>query len=234
MPGRGKSGKPNCGFPLFPPPLEIATSAIPTFPQRRLRLPLSSQQKQKQNRLLALFARSQPSSYDPGKEASRRSMKRRIRGLVSAPPALESKSDFRLISRWNQNPVSGSFLDWKMLIQLALAPLLESMSSPCWRRVTSFKTSGPCRSQIELRLLGSGAAPSARSLEERSSDGVGDPFWPGRRNLRRAQSFRWQESNLNTLVERLGNALEHGERMQFVIGVLQPTDGGFRGANPVG
>ena len=30
----GKRGNPNGGFPLFPPPLEIAT-AIPTFPQAR-------------------------------------------------------------------------------------------------------------------------------------------------------------------------------------------------------
>jgi hypothetical protein len=31
---RGKPGKPTAGFPLFPPPLEIAV-AIPTFPQLR-------------------------------------------------------------------------------------------------------------------------------------------------------------------------------------------------------
>jgi hypothetical protein len=35
MPHRGKRGQPNCGFPLFPPRLEIAKSAIPTFPQAR-------------------------------------------------------------------------------------------------------------------------------------------------------------------------------------------------------
>jgi hypothetical protein len=29
----GKRGKPKAGFPLFPQPLEIAKSAIPTFPQ---------------------------------------------------------------------------------------------------------------------------------------------------------------------------------------------------------
>jgi hypothetical protein len=28
---------------------------------------------------------------------------------------LESKAGFRLISRWNQTSISGSFLDWKML-----------------------------------------------------------------------------------------------------------------------
>ena len=36
--------------------------------------------------------------------------------------ALESNSDFRLIPRWNQIPISGSFLDWKML------------ASPRWSR----------------------------------------------------------------------------------------------------
>src|SRR5204863_6845576 len=34
MPVRGKPGKPNAGFPLLPPPLEIA-AAIPTFPPLR-------------------------------------------------------------------------------------------------------------------------------------------------------------------------------------------------------
>ena len=31
----GNRGKPKSGFPLFPPSLEIAKNAIPTFPQRR-------------------------------------------------------------------------------------------------------------------------------------------------------------------------------------------------------
>jgi hypothetical protein len=33
-----------------------------------------------------------------------------------AHPALESKPVFRLTPRWNQISISGSFLDWKMLI----------------------------------------------------------------------------------------------------------------------
>ena len=45
MPHRGKRGKPNCGFPLFPPCLEIANDAIPTFPQARRRLVVSHQQR---------------------------------------------------------------------------------------------------------------------------------------------------------------------------------------------
>lgn len=48
------------------------------------------------------------------------------------------------------------------------------------------------------------------------------------------QSFCRHESDLHTLVERLGDALEHGERVPLVIGVLQPADGGFGGAHPVG
>jgi hypothetical protein len=42
MPHRGKRGKPNCGFPHFPPRLEIANSAISTFPQARRLVVLSS------------------------------------------------------------------------------------------------------------------------------------------------------------------------------------------------
>jgi hypothetical protein len=37
MTGYGKRGKPKAGFPRFPQPLEIAKSAIPTFPQPRRR-----------------------------------------------------------------------------------------------------------------------------------------------------------------------------------------------------
>jgi hypothetical protein len=37
MTGYGKRGKPKAGFPLFPQPLEIAKSAISTFPQPRRR-----------------------------------------------------------------------------------------------------------------------------------------------------------------------------------------------------
>ena len=33
-----------------------------------------------------------------------------------AHPALESQSHFRLISHWNQFSISGSFVDWKMLL----------------------------------------------------------------------------------------------------------------------
>jgi hypothetical protein len=53
MPHRGKRGKPNCGFPLFPPRLEIANGAIPTFPQAR-RLVVFHQQRTPSTALRAL------------------------------------------------------------------------------------------------------------------------------------------------------------------------------------
>src|ERR1700682_4157486 len=40
--------------------------------------------------------------------------------------ALESNSDFRLIPRWNQIPISGSFLDWKMLYCTREPPIFAS------------------------------------------------------------------------------------------------------------
>lgn len=56
MAGRGKRGKPNGGFPRFPPPLEIAHRAISTFPQRRRRLP-SPITKEEEERLAPRGAR---------------------------------------------------------------------------------------------------------------------------------------------------------------------------------
>jgi len=47
----------------------------------------------------------------------------RLRDLnFQAHLALESNSDFRLIPYWNQIPISGSFLDWKMLHAISLIP----------------------------------------------------------------------------------------------------------------
>jgi hypothetical protein len=48
MTGYGKRGKPKAGFPRFPQPLEIAKSAISTFPQPRL-LPRGKVEIQKQD-----------------------------------------------------------------------------------------------------------------------------------------------------------------------------------------
>lgn len=46
MPGRGKRGKPPGGFPLFPPPLEIARGDfhIPTAPATRRAFPPAKRQ----------------------------------------------------------------------------------------------------------------------------------------------------------------------------------------------
>jgi hypothetical protein len=52
---------------------------------------------------------------DHRKEAFSRRTARRARIWFQAHRALESKAVFRLIPRWNQNSISGSLLDWKML-----------------------------------------------------------------------------------------------------------------------
>jgi hypothetical protein len=55
MTGGGKRGKPNPGFPPFPPPLEIAL-AIPTFPQpqRRVLSQKSTPRKETRRRIASL------------------------------------------------------------------------------------------------------------------------------------------------------------------------------------
>jgi hypothetical protein len=91
-----------------PPPLEIANGAISTFPQRR-RICLPKTKKQHGSR---------PSVARPThsrKEDSFLTAKPKAIPTFQAHPALESKAGFRLISRWNQTSISGSFLDWKML-----------------------------------------------------------------------------------------------------------------------
>ena len=49
------------------------------------------------------------------KEALLSGIRARSNPNFQAHPPLESNSGFRLISRWNQTRLSGSFLDWKML-----------------------------------------------------------------------------------------------------------------------
>src|ERR1017187_5515352 len=51
---------------------------------------------------------------------------------------------------------------------------------------------------------------------------------------RRSQSLPGQEPNLNTLVERFGYALEHGERVPLVVGILKAANGRFGRVHPVG
>lgn len=109
MPGRGKRGKPNSGFPLFPPPLEIARRAISTFPQRRRRLLLSSSHKHTHDCSRAGRARS---LCNQRKEPSSCGVACWVTNWTQAHLALESKSTYRLIPRWKRKLVSGSLLVW--------------------------------------------------------------------------------------------------------------------------
>jgi len=92
-------------------PLEIARGAISTFPPRRRRFPLSLNQ----SRPLTPCGAFTIERKDPRKERSAANPTDQRWFWFQAHPALESMSVFRLTSHWNQFPVSGSFLDWKML-----------------------------------------------------------------------------------------------------------------------
>ena len=94
-------------------PLEIANIAIPTFPQRRPRVVVFRTPKRPYARALRALAMrfTIEERSDP-----RHPNQHRIHFPFQAHAALESNPTFRLIARWNQNPISGSFLDWKMLI----------------------------------------------------------------------------------------------------------------------
>jgi hypothetical protein len=68
--------------------------------------------------------------------------------------ALESNSDFRLIPRWNQIPISGSFLDWKMLSRLIDLGVLGFDRNP------SVKIRAPRTSPAEPPCVSMRAGPS--------------------------------------------------------------------------
>jgi 2'-5' RNA ligase len=92
-------------------PLEIAKDAISTFPQHRQRflyIPIANNARAFQ--ALAIEGENQ-------KKGAIRSCPPDVEKAfhLRAHPALESKSSFRLISRWNEFSISGSFVDWKML-----------------------------------------------------------------------------------------------------------------------
>ena len=103
--GRGKRGKPNCGFPRFPPPLgnrhrrDFHILTAPTT------LPCSQNPKTRTPRP-APFGR--PPQHD----------ERRIHRPQRTNPAFDSSSSPR---PGNQRPISGSCLDWKMLARKKLA-----------------------------------------------------------------------------------------------------------------
>ena len=103
--GRGKRGKPNCGFPRFPPPLgnrHRRDFHIPTAPTT---LPCSQNPKTRTPRP-APFGR--PPQHD----------ERRIHRPQKTNLAFDSSSSPR---PENQRPISGSCLDWKMLARKKLA-----------------------------------------------------------------------------------------------------------------
>ena len=93
-------------------PLEIANTAIPTFPQRRRRVLFFRTPKRLYARALRALA-----AHSTTQERSDPWHPNQCRTCVrfQAHTALESNPTFRLIERWNQISISGSFLDWKML-----------------------------------------------------------------------------------------------------------------------
>src|SRR5579872_1910220 len=91
--GGWKSGKPKAGFPL----------------SHRLDSSLSKSKTQD-------CGASPRAAKTQRKEAPQQYARTELASEFQARPALEWTCRFRLISRWNQFPFSGSFLDWKMLI----------------------------------------------------------------------------------------------------------------------
>ena len=113
MPGPWKPWKTRQRFPTAP--TAPWKSHTPRFPPSHSAdgFPLSSQEKQ--------TPRPSRSSDAQGRDqtAERRplaaSASAANRPLFQAHSALERKPLFRLIARWNQFAISGSFVDWKML-----------------------------------------------------------------------------------------------------------------------
>ena len=130
MPGLWKAWKAKSRLPpLSTSPLGISPRAgeIPTFPQRRRRRRMEKWKTKSRfstfppPRILALSNQTtKPGGARPS--GADLSQVRSTKGDIAqqphsqAHPVLESKSRFRLIAHWNQFSISGSFLDWKMLL----------------------------------------------------------------------------------------------------------------------
>ena len=117
-------------FPSFHEPLEISPTAgeIPTFPPRRRRRrmgkwktknrfptfppPRCPWKRERKNQRTGRTGLRPSARHNKRKEHPPGHPKARN---FQAHPALESNTRFRLISRWNQFSISGSFVDWKML-----------------------------------------------------------------------------------------------------------------------
>ena len=109
MPGRWKAWKSESSFPTLStvPWKSRKHREISTFPPPRL-VPHGKLENQKAvSHFPTRYKRRRlrfPSVQNPNPKKGSRP----LRGLLILPT-------FRIILYWNQNPVSGSFLDWKML-----------------------------------------------------------------------------------------------------------------------
>ena len=135
MPGLWKAWKAKSRLPtLSTSPLGISPTAgeIPTFPQRRRRrrwksgkpkagFPLSHRPED----ILGKPTKSQGGRASP---CARQTLSTTTKGDLSRQPgrrhfqahaALESNCRFRLMAYWNQFSISGSFVDWNMLLDRA-------------------------------------------------------------------------------------------------------------------
>ena len=104
------------GFPPFPQPLgnrKYGDFHIPTAPTSVIAL--SSKHKHPRSRFLGGRCALPSQIRNRRKEHSHSPACDRNSFRFQAHAALESTSPFRLIPRWNQKSISGSFLDWKML-----------------------------------------------------------------------------------------------------------------------
>ena len=139
MTGRGNRGKPNSGLPLFPPPLEIAKTAISTFPQRRLRFSFLRTYEPTTNEPLAPFGCSRNKKTQKG-AICKLFESMLLSDQLQAHLALEATLSFRLTPHWNHFLLSGSLLDWKMLrggiVQRAVGPIVTEYERAVGEAVT--------------------------------------------------------------------------------------------------
>src|SRR5579875_2070082 len=110
----GKRGKPKAGFPLFPPaPWESRPKAA-RFPQPRRSGPEKWKPKTRFPTFPSHFAITTAVLFSliPAAFGCQNRRWAAEKGAILQPPAALI---FRIILYWNQNSISGSFFDWKML-----------------------------------------------------------------------------------------------------------------------
>ena len=116
MAGRWKRWKTKRRFPTFPTSLgnrQRRDSHIATAPAAAVRLFGIAKEP------------ARPSGAGRPKTERKELSTQPRSTLLQAHAALEWKSAFRLTSHWNQNSISGSFLDWKMLFHGHFHPMFE-------------------------------------------------------------------------------------------------------------